>query len=110
MHSGLYPVTLVSGVHLLTINCDAVTQMSICEDLFAVGNGQGCTTTSARRGVEGLEGRHRCSKPVSLAVYQIREVGGGMLTPDLLNKASKHCAIIRNSAVDERTQDWMSIG
>lgn len=76
MRGDLFLVTSVSGVRRLTIDGDAIAQMSICEDLFAVGNGQGRATTSARRGVEGLEGRHRCSKPVSLAVYQIRKVRG----------------------------------
>lgn len=73
--------TTVSGVHRLTIDGDAIAQMNICEDLFAVGDGQGCATTSARRGVEGLEGRHRCSKPVSLAGYQTKKSEGGGSLP-----------------------------
>lgn len=46
----------------LTIHTDAVAQISICEDLLAMRNGQRCATPAARRGVEGLEGGHSCRK------------------------------------------------
>ena len=47
MRGDLSLMTYVSGVCHFTIDSDAIAQMSICEDLFAIGDGQGCTTTSA---------------------------------------------------------------
>ena len=46
----------------LTVHADAVAQMGVCEDLFAVRDGQRRAATSARRGIEGLEGGHGCGK------------------------------------------------
>ena len=46
----------------LTVHADAVAQMGVCEDLFAIRDGQRRAATSARRGIEGLEGGHGCGK------------------------------------------------
>ena len=57
----LFPFLALCGISL-TIDTDAVAQMSVCEDLLAMRDGQRCATPAAQRGVEGLEGGHSCRK------------------------------------------------
>lgn len=58
----LSPLSRLMWEISLTIDADAIAQMSVCKDLLAMRNGQRCATPAARRGVEGLEGGHSCRK------------------------------------------------